>query len=103
MASPSKRNKVVGTWSLTRRTPIRDYDGEPVAEIITEQADLLDTHCNTLYEGGSFRVSVKKCTLDGKPRAKTFVGETAWSDADRTHYDFVLKVERLAPSRFFQH
>lgn len=97
MASPSKRNKVVGGWELNPydAEPVRqvtNYGGESHWVIRTEVADLHDTVCDTVYRHGAYRV-----TIDGpspKPRGKTFVGETAWSDAERYANDVYWGLRR---------
>ena len=70
------RNLATGTWH--RRERLIDTDQGYLIDI--EQADMHDTKIGKVYVGGAYRV-----TLRGIPgmRTKTFLGESAWSDAAR--------------------
>lgn len=59
-----------------------------VAEIIVEEADVVDTKGGGVWPNGAQRVRVVMYTKDiAKPRTQTKVGESAWSWADRTAQD----------------
>lgn len=82
----SARNKATGPWVLDREQTVQGDSGEWT--IITEQADMLDTKLGTTYIGGAYRVRVEG--PGPAPRTKTFLGETAWSDAERLAYDHII-------------
>lgn len=91
------RYKVQGNWTVTESTEIdAPWLTKPAGVVLTEQADALDTKTGTVYSGGAFRVRTDKCTLAGRPRGKTFIGETAWSLAENLHRDTVSTLHQLA-------
>jgi hypothetical protein len=79
---PTARNKPIGDWQeraiRTYELPTRDGHDYPVATIVVEQADMIDTKLGTRYTGGAYRVRLKNVP---DMRTKTFVGESAWSSA----------------------
>jgi hypothetical protein len=93
----SKRYKTQGDWEEVARNEVGDsWLERPAGIVITEQADALDTQTNNVYRGGAFRVRIEKCSLDGKPRGKTFIGESAWSLAESYHRSAVSKIIQLS-------
>lgn len=94
---PSARNKVTGNWVTYAWHKVTSAFTDQEWTITVHQADHLDTVTNHTYEGAAFKVTVQgPPPADGSklPRAKTFLGETAWSDAERYASDahFVLQV-----------
>lgn len=60
----------------------RDYKDPKYGEnftVIVEQGDLHEGRSNRTYQGGAYRVS----SPEGACRKKTFLGESAWSNAQR--------------------
>lgn len=47
---------------------------------------------------GRWRSGAYRVTAPGK-RTKVFIGETAWSDADRLAYDWDIEIQRAAHAR----
>ena len=83
----SPRNKAVGPWALDREQTVQGESGKWT--IITEQADMLDArNRGVTMSGGAYRVRVEG--PGPAPRTKTFLGETAWSDAERLAQDHLI-------------
>lgn len=81
------RNKAVGDWATKAAHAVDHYPDGPErvrATIVVEQADCLDTRHHQRYIGGAYRVRLKNVP---DMRTKTFLGETAWSDAARYAHD----------------
>lgn len=90
----SARYKVHGAWEMNKESTVRDVWDERKGTVVTETADALDTRTGNVYHAGAYRVRVLRAKTKGLPRGKTFIGETAWSDADRLHDDMVSALDR---------
>jgi hypothetical protein len=79
-----RRYKVSSDWSLEK----------VVGPAVVETADLTDTRTGHVYREGAYRVRFPR-KVEGF-RAKTFYGETAWSDAERLARDALFAERRKA-------
>ena len=90
----TQRYKPAPPWSVDSQ-----YEVEGIL-ITTESADLKERHTGRLVMvEGARRVTFQAVSGDAvwpepKPRAKSFYGESAWSDAQRFVRDEALRVER---------
>ena len=75
------RYKVHGAWELD------GLHGSVNPSITIEHADLLDTRSGDIFRQGAFRVLVDGKPVKGKGGSTPFIGETAWSDAERLARD----------------
>lgn len=87
------RYVVEGPWREDCRQTVETYDGEAKAVVVTEIATLRDTRGGWSYPAGAHRVRVKGPGT-GWPRARTFKGETAWSQADCYARECVVAIQR---------
>jgi len=90
----NKRYQTEGAWIQVKGVSVFPYrGGDAFGRVVTYTADLLDTKTGHIYYNGSYRVSVLGPA--GRPRGRTFKGETAWSDAERYAIDAVHTLERM--------
>jgi hypothetical protein len=84
------RNKAVGEWILRKEVAYNLHDDDPSVRttIVIEQADMLDTKYNHRYDGGAYRVRLVNVP---DMRTKTFLGESAWSQAASYAHDAASK------------
>jgi hypothetical protein len=80
-----QRYKVEGEWSTTAEI----HHGAHT--IVIECADARDTKNNDIFPEGYYRVRSTGARIEGF-RGKSFVGETAWSDAQRYARDWDFKI-----------
>ena len=88
----SARYKPVGNWREDQTLRGYSPDDEPIA-ITIEISDVREVS-GTIWHDGAHRVKVDT-ERRPKPRGKTFIGETAWCDAQRYAGD-VLTAHRFA-------
>lgn len=85
-----------GVWitgaSQTFRTP-----GGRNVRVWIEEADMLDKRNGQRYVGAARRV---RCSHSAYGRAKTFLGESAWSDSERYACDIASKISPGVPAIF---
>jgi hypothetical protein len=82
------RYKVHSEWTISTETTVLDIGTDRKGIVITEIADAIDTQTGHVYVSGAYRVRAKT-KIKGLPRGKTFIGETAWSQAESLHRDMV--------------
>lgn len=85
------RYSIEGPWDEEARRDVQDWDLENEWPVITETATLVDSQGGYRYAAGAYRVRFEG--PNPKPRAKTFRGETAWSDAERYAGDMALAIQ----------
>jgi hypothetical protein len=57
---------------------------------------LVDTRTGDIFREGAWKVTVSG--PQGKPRTRTFTGETAWSKAEMYAYDALYWLQRWTPA-----
>jgi hypothetical protein len=95
------RYEINGNWREAQRRevePWRNFGATPIT-LVVEVADLRDTQGGHVYTDGAYRVRKvgKGENLATRFRAKTFKGETAWSDAERYFGDWCTAVVHYDP------
>jgi hypothetical protein len=83
-APRGRRYKVEHDWHAADTETHTDMFGDTWATVTTEFATVVDTRTGDTFQDGARRVTVK---ANGKTRRRTFIGETAWSDAKRWIWD----------------
>ena len=83
------RYAIVGAWSHESTVYAEDSSGTAYAVRI-DTATLRDTRTNNDYREGAWKVSVTP--RHASTRAKTFRGESAWSNATRYAGDAVTAI-----------
>lgn len=89
----STRYQIIGPWrevSTTHASFDRFDTNYGEWDVIVEQADAHDTRTNTTYTGGAYRVRTEGPSP--KPRAKTFIGESAWNNSARHAEDIAAQL-----------
>lgn len=84
------RYKVAGAWSS---------NGEGAGRFLIQVADALDQQTNTIYREGAYRVidtHTGKPAKVGKGGTVPFIGESAWSAAERLANDLYWKARNAS-------
>jgi hypothetical protein len=90
------RYRIEGDWTELRRTEVEGFGADRVAGVlIYETATLVDSRGGHRYDQGAHRIRVES-KLAGKPRTKTFQGETAWSQAESYERDCETVLRRAS-------
>lgn len=94
MARTTYTNMSTFTESDAETVDVEDNGEWHTARIVREVCDIADPS-GYVYRGGRYRVRVVG-PGKGYPRAKTFTGETAWSDSRRRYEDIMREMERAS-------
>lgn len=73
------RYSIASEWEEDSRHDLTYFHGVQRI-VVTEIAELQDNRGGRRYRAGAYRVRVEP-NYPGKPRTKTFRGESAWSEA----------------------
>lgn len=81
----TKRYRPDGPWSIDKVYDAADVNVTAIIEV----SDLVERYTSRRYVNGAWRVRFEG---EAHPRAKSFYGETAWSDAARYADDEIHKL-----------
>lgn len=83
--------RITTPWSEVDTRPVHDFYGFPVGTVAVECATY-ETADGACHRNGVYRVR----TTGAVRRTKKFIGEVAWSDANRFANDLVDELENLS-------